>query len=559
MTLPIELQRVLAIPRAPAPGNAEKLARRYLRKRAQSTEPAPELFASQARMMEALEESASWPKGPYGAYGAVLAAGCGHGKTLVSILAPTVYRAVAPALVVPAARVQGTLDAWQHWRQWYEVGSAAPRVISYESLSQPDGARSVAMWSYDLLVCDEAHYLSNRDSARWMRVARYLSANRDCRLVVLSGTMLRASLLQIGHLWSAALKERSPLPVGMALSFWSIAADPGNEPTTEVMQALSPIAQWAGTPATRDGLRTAIASRVYDAPGVAHVPSVSCDASLTLRALDCSQGSPEIVQTATRALQARWELPDGEPLTTALEFDRASCTVPYGHWHRAIPPVSEAWLTARAGWLRVVRKVIAEGLADSPATAREYVRSAGGYRARVLEQWEEVEEQLAPRREHRWLNTEAREWLCNAVRAAMACDTSRPWVIWYRSRAVGVALAASLRVPLHGTDSAAPVSGRHCVVSSKVHGTGWNGQAYSRALFVEPHYSASEWQQILARHHRPGQADDVLAVLLVAGPLARASIARAEAVARFIEAGTKEPQRLLFADRDGAAWRLRED
>ena len=108
---------------------------------------------------------------------------------------------------------------------------------------------------------------------------------------------------------------------------------------------------------------------------------------------------------------------------------------------------------------------------------------------------------------------------------------------------------AETGLPVHGAGSKAPEPGQTVAVSIPVWGTGWNGQAWSRSLVLEPPANGATWEQMLGRTHRHGQTDDVKVWALAHTDAFTRAIDKATEEARYVRETTNQPQRLLFADR----------
>jgi len=112
---------------------------------------------------------------------------CGEGKTLVSLLLPSVLRAKKPLLLLPAFMIpQHLADRASYGLHW----SLAPmKVLSYETLSSPKRIDELDDYEPDLIICDEAHSLRNKKSARVRRLDKYLVNNPAVHFCALSGTL----------------------------------------------------------------------------------------------------------------------------------------------------------------------------------------------------------------------------------------------------------------------------------------------------------------------------------------------------------------------------------
>ncbi|TXH10115.1 MAG: hypothetical protein E6R03_15820, partial [Hyphomicrobiaceae bacterium] len=145
----------------------------------------------------------------------------GSGKTLVSLLAPRVLGIQNYALIVPASLREKTnrerVKYSQHW-----LMPPTYRIWSYEELGRVQGANILTTFKPQLLILDEAHKGKNRKAGVVRRLIRYMQEFPDTKVIVMSGTLLRNSIEDFGHLSGWALKERSPLPLDIGtLKEWA--------------------------------------------------------------------------------------------------------------------------------------------------------------------------------------------------------------------------------------------------------------------------------------------------------------------------------------------------
>ena len=123
-------------------------------------------------------------------------------------------------------------------------------------------------------------------------------------------------------------------------------------------------------------------------------------------------------------------------------------------------------------------------------------------------------------------------------------------VIWYTSSTALEPVLRESGVPVHGSGSRQPV-GREGVVAAQatVHGEGWNAQGeFADALILEPGASATWWDQVLGRMHRPGQPRDTVRQFVAAWtPELRSALAGAIQNAHYIEQTKGTRTKLLRA------------
>ena len=607
-----DLDRVLGLALA-RPGSPEDAATAWTL--ILSPTRARPLRPAQGAFLDAVARASSADPGPWGARGAVGLLGCGHGKTLCAQLAASAAAAnprdcgAVPArrlLVLPAAlRPQLRADV-REWREHYpsmaftseDGGPGSGSWLSYEQLSGPVSSNLLDDLSPDLLVLDEAHMLGNPESARWRRLARYVSTRPSTRVVVLSGTLSARGLREMAHLFHAALRDWSPLPSDGTLAHLAACVDVGTEPSRDDEGVAARVVGWsvrqgahavaaAATGSPREAARWAVFERVRTAPGVAVAHGVAADVSLRISVWSGPTQPPAIVAALT-GLRDRWELPDGTELVDALEHHRHARTLALGWYQRWVPgAVDPGWLAARRRWAGEVRRLLlydvgaSAALLDSPALVAR-AAAAGRLDARASAAWHAWAVADRPRgttgphpgprvgtpwdmigpfagwpeppTKVVWLDG-GREYL-GACAAGPAGWESMPSVVWVGSPTAGAALSSSLGAPHYGAGSsqppdpapAVPSRPSRIVVSHHVHGKGWNGQGWSRALVVEPPDGPAAWEQLLARQHRPGARRDVEVVVLAPTPESRVALLATAMAARYARDTLGQPQRLLLAD-----------
>lgn len=159
------LARVLELPRR-EPATEELIA---ALSRALRVRPDDESAMLRAPQVEALREI--WE---YGGLFAPMRVGAG--KSLVTLLAPTILHSERPVLVIPASLKDKTKRDFVRYRRDWLV--RLPELISYEELGRPDREHLLTDLAPDLLMLDEAHHVRNLDSARTRRIGRYVAAAR---------------------------------------------------------------------------------------------------------------------------------------------------------------------------------------------------------------------------------------------------------------------------------------------------------------------------------------------------------------------------------------------
>lgn len=542
--------------------------------------PGAPLFAFQRGALNAWAMAVRGPDTAWGPAGLAVLAGCGAGKTLLSLLLPAVAAGAvrgpwnladgtpappAPTTLylTPASAVGQLERDAQDWRAaGYPV--AGPLVLSHETLSSPGSRHILRDIAPAIIVIDEAHRFAHPESARWRRVAEYLQLRPETRVVIMSGSLTWRSLRQCRHLLLAATRAWCPLPATRELDYWASALDADTEPSSDDLRVVAPLVAWAtarlglpmpGPVSFRESARLAYGRRLRTAPGVVYTEAVAAPVALSIDV--AHRRHPPAVVDALARLGNLWELPDGTELYEATAYARARITLALGLYLRWRPEtVHPAYLAASREWNAEVRRLVAymPHIYQTPGAVLDAARD-GRLQPTAQRLWAAFEaaeaNYPAPETEAVWLPgaedyaaTVAREWLY----APASHPHPAPGLIWVQTPALGERLAARLGLAYHGAGSAPP-TGASAVVSVRVHGTGWNGapaSGYRRALVLEPPASGATWEQLLARLHRADSTEDVH-YTVHGSEGATAALENALSDARYSRALTG-PQRLLLAD-----------
>jgi hypothetical protein len=473
--------------------------------------------------------------------------GVGHGKTLMSCLAPAMLEAKRPLMFVKANLREKTIKDLREYRRHWEIPDFA--LVNYEQLSNANFADTLERVNPDLIIADEAHALKNSKAARTRRFLRFMKEARETKFMALSGTMARNSLRDYWALICLALRHDSPLPIPWTdLQDWADAldanvkdhkrADPG------VLVELCPPSLRKPGMSPLVLARTGFQNRLRVTPGVILTTTGSADCSLILIKQDLEV--PDNVQEALQTLRDTWEAPNGDLIEWAIELWRYGREIANGFYSIWDPEAPSPWYNARRDWHRFVRDVLKENMPglDSPLqVAREFSDED------VYQKWRNIRDTFKPHSKPVWLSDyvvqHATDWLREG-----------PGIAWVEHPCVGWAIANMSGFPYYGAgpdankailDEKGP-----CIVSIKAHGTGKNLQHYSRNLITSCIPDAATWEQLLGRTHRTGQkADEVTADVIIQCEEMDDSFDKALREAKFIKEMHGETQKLLFADKVG--------
>lgn len=489
----------------------------------------------------------------------------GSGKTLVTLLAPTVLAAKRPMLFVPAALKEKTeRDRLALSRDW--LVHSTIQVESYELLGRPQASTMLAGRQPDVIVLDECHRVKNRRAACTKRLTRYLQGSRT-RMVALSGTITKRSLLDYGHILQWCLPDTCPIPRGYGeLEDWASALDEHTSDRTERIGvgALITLGQCSSV----DSARRVFSDRMTQSPGVVSSPldeRLACSLLVRMRPFRPSQD----VEDAMAALRQSWELPDGQQCVEALELYRHMRELALGFWYRWDPPPPVEWLGPRKRWRSACRKMLsASRTYDSPAHLANGIDagdidatfagfdvglpdSAPVLASTLLRDWRDVRDTFEPHTVPVWIDPEP---LFALVSGWLA---EGPGLIWTEHETIGQTLSKKFDLPFFSRKGL-NFEGKY--VMDLPHGTsgilsihacreGINMQPWNRSLVVSPPVTGLVWEQMLGRTHRPGQlADEVTCDVAIGCEAHRDAFAQARRDANYIEKTTGVPQKLGYCD-----------
>lgn len=550
-----ELERILEIPRRPLDLH-DIPDQTYLYKRPEGT---MHLWPIQSAV---LIEAAK-------ANGLLGPIGVGHGKTLASLLVGVAMNAKKVVLMVPPQlRTQLLKTDIPMLNKHWQLPLDRLRVIAYSELSHARTADLLEEIKPDLIVADEAHNLRHASAARTKRFLRYMKEHPECRFVGLSGTMTRRSLKDYQHLSELGLRKNSPLPQHFpTLMDWAMAIDVSKKepmPPGALLKLcnereLDEIAKATDTFDAQKHVRHAFRRRVVETPGVVATEESALGTSLIITGL--RPLVPAEVKIAITKLHDTWEIGD-EELIDALSVARVGRQLSGGFYYRWVWPngvKDYEWLEARSNWNKEVREILKrsrKGL-DSPMLITNAILR-GDFESTTYAAWAAVKDRYRPTPpvEAVWISKflveESIRW------GQETCSKAAPGIIWYESDAFGRELARLGDLPFFGPGTKAsvelaavnPQKTPVIICSRAAHGTGKNLQKFSRNLFTAPSPGGVDWEQTIARTHRPGQeADEVFVDVFLHTDDMETAYYSALRDARYIEQTQGQKQKLLYAEK----------
>lgn len=461
--------------------------------------------------------------------GVVAPIGVGGGKTLVACLIPTVLDRPGTILAPPGLCRQGRRMCAEYAEHFHIRQDT--KWLPYSVLSDKRYAKILDQDRPEVLICDEAHMLRGKDSARTRRWLRYLHENPDTWVAVMSGTLTTRSISDFAHLLLYAQKSYFCLPRDWpTLTEWSEALD------AEPVRAPGALERFC---APGESPREGWFRRLKETPGTVVGGDVDVGSSLILSV----RRPPKMTLTnaALTKVADTWCLPDGTPVDAAAQLASVLRQVRCGGYYREVwdPGVDKDdirdYKDARGAWNQWVRDYIRRSRSvDSPGAVLDAI---GDDIPPERTEWLEWQARLTPGQEWVQYSEELYDW----IRSSLPAKT--PVILWTDYIEVGQRLAAHLGVPYCGAGTEPPKKARTCVLSIQAHGTGRNLQAWSEAWVVGGTPNPTRWEQLLGRLHRPGQSADEVRYTLLFPEEAQCAFAGAEYQQQLL--GNR--QKLLYA------------
>ena len=485
--------------------------------------------------------------------------GVGHGKTLISLLAPALLGAERPLLLLPAQLKRITItsvlpEMRKHWKI-----PANLRIESYHAISNN---RDLLMdYQPDLIIADECHKISASGSARTRRILRYFDSNPSTKFIGLSGTITKKSLQDYWHLLIMAFGNDAPIPLRWnEMREWAGYLDDEDFEFTRPNPGALRKLCLETSPAElsemsfdeeRETIRNGFRDRLVQTSGVVATEESAVDCSLILGTRSIDPG--DWIKNALVELNASWVTPDGEEVTDAVDLWRKTRELSMGFyykWDWGEEGVNHEWLEARKEWRKYVRRTTARSVKYDTEFLVTMACERGDLNSQEYEYWKAIKGEANPKSVTVWGDDTV---LNDAIELAEEKNT----ILWFEHRAVGERLSqlrpewptfsggnsANNKLVAHVSEGKGPA-----VASIKAHGTGVNLQAYSDGIVLTPPSSGSNWEQLIGRNHRTGQqADEVTFTVYTHTEVMEASFEKAKQNAKYIEQSTGQKQKLNYA------------
>lgn len=498
------------------------------------------LFSSQAAALEAIHDFRGFLGG----------IAVGGGKTLITLLAPVVLDAKKPLLLIPKSLRDKTYrEARLYAKDWCIARNLS--ILSYEKLSHLKSLDILERIQPDVIMCDECHCLKNSRGPRAKRIKRYLKAHPSTVFIGMSGSIMNRSLRDYWHIMKWCLPHSAPTPYDLeAFIEWCEALDetvPIRRPPGALL-TLHPDAEGVD-PTVR--ARDAYARRLAETPGVYLSRDKGPNMSLIVRSVEPGINRAKL-EPAIRKLRESWEVPGGEPFSTALDLWRHVRSAVCGLVSVWDPPAPLEWLERRREWARFCRYAIntLRRNIDTPAHVAKMIMEGQLDDRGVLALWKEIEPTFEPNVKWIWIDDSmliyAEKWL-----------KEQRGLCWVEHAEFGLKLMERTGLPYFqhlGKDHDGNMIEEHsgpAIVSRQSNSIGRNLQKWSKNLLISHVPNGKQWEQTLGRTHRNGQqADEVIYEIPIISLEQYREVCKAIKDAEHIQAMTRQPQKLCYATHD---------
>lgn len=501
---------------------------------------------------------------------ALLEAGCigggffpirvGGGKTLLSGLAPYVLEARRPMLFLPAKLIEKTKREFRILAAHWPIPNFI-RLVSYELLGRVQAQALLDQYQPDLIILDEAHKAGNKKAACTKRLFRYLQTHPTCKLIAMSGTIVKRSIKNYAHIASRALGPNdAPLPNSFTeLEDWADALD--EKTTSDKRIGLGALAVFQNQDERRDpdqlmSARRALRRRLVETPGVVATTEGFVGSSLTIEALwgDHEISLSPAIDAAFEKLRKEWCAPDGWPLMDPMSVWRVARELSLGFFYQWTPRPPEPWMSARRDWAKWCREILTNNRRNLDSELQVTNAVVDGYyplAEPALEEWRRVKDSFTPNSVPVWLDD-------SVIRACSVWAKVAPGIVWTEHQAVADALARHARLVYYGKrgkDSRGRSiedhpPGESLIASVASNSEGRNLQAWNRNLITSFPPNGLRVEQLLGRTHRDDQDADEVVFDAVCTSIAHIdAFQQALKDSAYIEATTGQAQKLLYADR----------
>lgn len=448
----------------------------------------------------------------------------GAGKTLCTLLGPTLIGAHRPGLVIDASLRDKTWHDIREASKWWRVHPAFQAVavmkkserahqrtvLTYQELQNKNGGVRLVQASWDAMMLDEFQAIKDRGTARHKKIKRGYNHYKPIT-GVFSGSV---STRGFGDFWAPmkwALGPGSPLPLELkSFLSWCYSLD---EKVPDAAR-LHPGPLMHLTPGAKgrddwEVAQDAFGKRFISAPGVISTKDDVPPFGLQIEVVHVPAPAP--VRTAMEGLRRDWATPDGNEFEHAYELWARERQISHGGWFIWDPMPPWEWRAARKAWNAFEREArrTHNRTVDSEAMVKDAIDAGKIEDFGLLTAWREIEPTFVPNSTWRWLPAgsyvlieDSIEWLRQHPRHG---------IVWVIHEPIGQAVAQAAGVPYYA-EGGFDARGQHimqattsCVASIPACHKGLNlqGEFYLNNLLEIP-TTGVLMEQLIGRTHRDG-------------------------------------------------------
>ena len=502
--------------------------------------------------------------------------GVGHGKTLISLLAPLVARAHRAILLVPSSLVpQLTQIEIPKYEEifglkfdWCSIAGASQHkrremmnkhritIVPYSLLSSEDTMVLLKESKVDMIIADECQYLKNAKSARTKRLLRFIDEFNPS-FVCMSGTIIKRDIKDYWHLIARCLGTLSPLPT----EFYDITdiqdtIDPYNHYSkcqSDFFSKLFPKTVVSGNIVDVEKARQSMKVLFDASPGTVRTENQSVDCSMEINVIELEPAKE--LQNDIKNCSEFWITPDGQDINEAIQQSALLSQIISGFYYKLYwPEGTEQEIIDEynkqcelAKLIRDFIKYYREGL-DTPGLVMKALREGDRRVSSLAREFASIDDWDLPERERETVHLSdyrikfAQEWARKNIKEG--------GIIWYKWDASGPELAKALPdatfcpadCPIEN------IQANGILICSFAHIEGKNIQHHSKNLLFNFPLNAADFEQLMGRTHRQGQeADCVYYDILISSDIQKGQLMNVMKQARYLNSVDKD-QKLVIAD-----------
>lgn len=475
--------------------------------------------------------------------GGWLALPVGVGKTWICELLPAVMQSKVAVLILDATLRDKTFDDRIDLMGTIRLGNPPPSIVSTHDLADQRKDKLLEELAPDLLIIDEADVLSNPDSGAALKITEYVEAHPHVRVVCMSGTPSRSSIMGYWHQLRWCLRDRAPVPrLESEAKVWASAIDHLRGSRT---QRTRPGVMGPTIPEARAWF----AKRLRETPGVvimdgdsaAHVP-------ISITVLPVKEDS--VLDKHFGTFRLKMMNPAGIPVSDPLSQFRMESQLGSGVFQYWDPLPPKPWVMARRRVARLVRARTGTKIRGRLLATEAQILAAEKDHHDV-KAWAKIKDTFIPNVEVEWLSTSVVDFVCEWER-----KLDSPAIIWCGFTPFAEALEKASGLSYYGPkgmNQAGQVlykadRTRSLIASWHANKRGFNMQPWCNQGAVQPPQSAKWLEQMFGRSHRMGAKKAVHIYILATSGGTYDGFYTAMAEAKFAKDTISLTQKILRAD-----------